>query len=720
MQHAWWPTCCASASKPPGFAAFGSLTRRDSFTPWSDIDLAARGIAPDLFYGVVAAVASSDPEDGAVAAARDRDPGLFAKRTRIGYNSERSACVTKLSSCPRRAVDVTDQTFDVHLRPGAERVLEAAAAGRFTGHLLYHLQLQAERLALVAGFEELICLDTLGFTPFDYQIKAAQIALRRFRGRGLLCDEVGLGKTIEAGLVLKEYLLRQMVGRVLIITPPSLVEQWREELGSKFGLADFSASHDPAFRDLGPGAWAAFPRVIASLATARRPEHRRAITDLVYDLVIVDEAHHLKNRASVSWKFVNALQKKYILLLTATPVQNDLDELYNLITILKPGQLKTPREFHRHFVVRGDPRLPKNRGRLRELLADVMVRHARGQVGLQLPPRRAHTVRLQLGPDERALYDDVSHFVRRCMAVAPAPEREGEGTFTPAAVAQPANGLDGTESRLPAVHRFTLRTLQREIGSSPAAVRPTLLALAKHPALASQRETLLALADRAGSLTSWAKGQAMERLLLSQLAADRQEKLIIFTHFRATLDLLADLLRRMGLDVVPYHGQLSRVEKDEAIRLFEQSAQVLLSTEAAGEGRNLQFCRLMLNFDLPWNPQRIEQRVGRIHRVGQTRPVEILNLSAEGTVEDYLLEILDRKLNLFELVIGEMDMILGHLEDERDFEEIVMDTWAQASTPEEVAAGFEHLGEALAQAREDYQRTREYDEALFGEDLSSL
>jgi superfamily II DNA/RNA helicase len=147
---------------------------------------------------------------------------------------------------------------------------------------------------------------------------------------------------------------------------------------------------------------------------------------------------------------------------------------------------------------------------------------------------------------------------------------------------------------------------------------------------------------------------------------------------------------------------------------------VLLSTEAAGEGRNLQFCRLMLNFDLPWNPQRIEQRVGRIHRVGQTRPVEILNLSAEGTVEDYLLEILDRKLNLFELVIGEMDMILGHLEDERDFEEIVMDTWAQASSPEEVAAGFEHLGQALAKAREDYQRTREYDEALFGEDLSSL
>jgi len=599
---------------------------------------------------------------------------------------------------------MADLTCDLRLQPGAERVLEVVASGRFTDRPAYWLQLQAARLALVAGFDELICLDALHFTPFDYQIKAAQTALRRFRGRGLLCDEVGLGKTIEAGMVLKEYLLRQMVDRVLILTPPALVEQWREELASKFGLTDFVANYDAEFRELGPRAWAAFPRVVASLATARRREHRRAITNIVYDLVIVDEAHHLKNRSSVSWKFVNALQKKYILMLTATPVQNRLDELYNLITILKPGQLKTPREFRRRFVVQGDPRLPKNRGRLRELLADVMVRHARGQVGVQLPPRRAHTVRLQLGQDERALYDDVSGFVRQCIRATSSSELVEEEA-------------PDVEAVLPAVHRFTLRTLQREIGSSPAAVRPTLMRLAERPEMDPHREMLLELADRAAGVRSWAKGRALERLLLSQLASDGREKLIVFTHFRATLELLADLLRGMGVDFVIYHGQLPRADKDDVIRRFEQSAQVLLSTEAAGEGRNLQFCRLMLNFDLPWNPQRIEQRVGRIHRVGQTRPVEIFNLAAEGTVEDYILEILDRKLNMFELVIGEMDMILGHLEDERDFEDIVLDVWTQARTTEEAAAGFQHLGDALAQAREAYERTREYEEALFGEDF---
>ena len=589
----------------------------------------------------------------------------------------------------------TDIPYDLRLAPGAEQAIQSVAAGHFADRMDYLLQLQAWRLDLVAGFDELVCLDTLNFTPFDYQVKAAQAALRRFRGRGLLCDEVGLGKTIEAGLVFKEYLMRQMVERVLILTPPALVEQWREELATKFRLTDFVTNYDADFRELGRQAWAEFPRIIASLATARRAEHRRVITQVVYDLVIVDEAHHLKNRSSVSWKLVNALQKKYILFLTATPVQNRLEELYNLITILKPGQLKTPREFRRRFVVQGDPRLPKNRGRLRELLADVMVRHARGQVGIQLPPRRAHTVRLGLSAEERDLYDDVSAFVRRQMA-----EENGE-------------------PRLSTAHRFTLRILQREIGSSPAAAVPTLLALAHHDALAAERETLLALADRAGQITSWAKGMALEKLLMSQLAASSDEKLLIFTHFRVTLDLLADLLRGMNIDFVLYHGGLSQAAKDKAIHRFENEAQALLSTEAAGEGRNLQFCRTMVNFDLPWNPMRIEQRVGRIHRVGQTREVNIFNLAAEGTVEDYILDVLDRKLNMFELVIGEMDMILGQLEDERDFEALVMEVWARAATPDEAAACFEDLGEALQQAKVRYQRTKEHDEALFGEDFTA-
>ncbi len=593
----------------------------------------------------------------------------------------------------------TAKAIPIRLTQRSDVLLGALADGRFVSPERYRLQLEAERLSLIAGFDELVCLDELQFQPFGYQVRAARTALRRFRGRGLLCDEVGLGKTIEAGLVLKEYVVRGMVRRVLVLTPPGLVEQWREELAAKFGMSDFVASTDDAFRSADSQSWERFPRVIASLATARQAKHRSAITGIVYDLAIVDEAHHLKNRSSVSWKFVNALQKKYILFLTATPVQNRLDELYNLITILKPGQLKTPREFRRRFVAGGgDPRLPKNRGRLRELLADVMVRHSRGQVSVQLPPRRAHTIRLELSPEERALYDDVSNLVR--------------------SLTRPSNEDDGPAPALSNAHRFTLRILQREIGSSPAAARPTLLKLADNERLADHREALLALAGRARRIGRWAKAKALEKLLPGLLAG-RNERVLIFTHFHQTLELLAKRLDAMELEFATYHGGLTAAAKTEAIQRFERGAQVLLSTEAAGEGRNLQFCRRMVNFDLPWNPMRIEQRVGRIHRIGQTRPVEIYNLSARGTIEDYLLDILDRKINIFELVIGEMDMILGHLTEERDFEELLLEVWTRARSEAELEQGMAQLGETLARSRSAYERTQEYDDALFGEDFAA-
>ncbi len=589
--------------------------------------------------------------------------------------------------------------LDLRLSDRAAWVLEAAAANRFASPERYQLQLEAEHLALIAGFDELICLEAIRFQPFDYQIRAAQTALRRFRGRGLLCDEVGLGKTIEAGLVLKEYLNRRMVNRVLIITPPALVEQWREELAAKFNLPDFVSSADTEFRQHGTEAWVQFPRVVASLATARRAEHRARIETVAYDLIIVDEAHHLKNRASVSWKFVNSLQKKYLLLLTATPVQNSLDELYNLITLLKPGQLKTPREFQRQFVVQGDPRQPKNRGRLRELLADVMVRHARGQVGVQLSPRRAHTIRLSLSPDERALYDEVTQFIRATLAKTQPDSLPTEN--------------EETEKKITTATRFTLQTLQREIGSGPHAAQPTLASLVDHASLEAHRATLIQLAARAAEVKTWAKADALEKLLLG----NRADKILLFTHFRQTLDHLAQRFATLGLNFITYHGGLSINEKNAAIERFEHDAQILLSTEAAGEGRNLQFCRTLVNFDLPWNPLRIEQRVGRIHRIGQSRPVEIYNLSAGGTIEDYLLDILDRKVNMFELVIGEMDMLLGELTEERDFEELLFDVWAQARDEGDVQKGMEQLGDSLAEARANYQKMREYDEALFGQDF---
>jgi SNF2 family DNA or RNA helicase len=243
----------------------------------------------------------------------------------------------------------------------------------------------------------------------------------------------------------------------------------------------------------------------------------------------------------------------------------------------------------------------------------------------------------------------------------------------------------------------------------------TLHRLAEGTVWKPYRETLLALAELAAAIPHWAKVEALDKLI----KAAGQDKLIIFTHFQATLEALARYLTALGVDVVLYHGGLTVQQKDAAIRHFETEGRVLLSTEAAGEGRNLQFCHVMINFDLPWNPQRIEQRVGRIHRVGQTQRVEIFNLSAAGTIEDYLLDILDRKLNMFELVIGEMEMILGHITKEQDFEAMLLEVWLQHQDEASLTTGMAQLGDELVAAREALQKIEGYDEALFGEDFAA-
>ncbi|MCB0116377.1 MAG: DEAD/DEAH box helicase, partial [Caldilineaceae bacterium] len=322
----------------------------------------------------------------------------------------------------------------------------------------------------------------------------------------------------------------------------------------------------------------------------------------------------------------------------------------------------------------------------------VMVRHSRGQINLQLPPRRAHTVQLALHDDERQLYDAIAALSRRLLV----------------------------DDKVTSAHRFGVRTLLHEAGSSAAATCSTLRSLADVKALHEYSDDLRTLADQAEAIQHSAKADALTKLLEAQAkGGGERSKVVIFTQFRATQDMLAEHLTQTGVDFALYHGGLTIAQKDQAIRDFADHLPVLLSTEAAGEGRNLQFCRALVNFDLPWNPQRIEQRVGRIHRIGQDQPVDIFNLAAQGTIEEYVLDILDRKLNMFELVIGEMDMILGQLADERDFEDIVTEIWQQAADDDTLAANMTALGDQLVEARRTYQQAKEYDDALFGEDFST-
>jgi SNF2 family DNA or RNA helicase len=518
------------------------------------------------------------------------------------------------------------------------------------------------------GFDTFLAIPQLRFEPFDYQLRAARTVLRRMRGRGILADEVGLGKTIEAGLVLSELRMRGLADHVLVIVPAGLVDQWRDELERKFGLPTTIARSGST-----PAGETGMDRAvtIASLAAARRDPLLDRLTDTNWDLVIFDEAHRLRNPRSASGKLARRLRARYLLMLTATPVENKLSDLYQLVSLVAPGLLGTPAQFRAKHGAASVESRPHNIEELRERTREVMVRHRRSEVAVMLPPRLAETILVTPGIDEAALYADI---VRRVRAAA-----TGSGRA-----------------------RLALRGLTRLAGSSPAAAAPTLAKLGWND-----------LAERARAIREPDKVGLLVELLRRHV--NRDEKVLVFTGFRQTLDALVPAVERAGLSSAVYHGSLTRTEKESAIAGFRAEAPILLSTESAGEGRNLQFCHVMVNFDLPWNPMQIEQRLGRLHRVGQEHDVMLTNLVCRGSIEQQVMHVLEAKINLFELVIGELDMILGRVDDDFDFENEVFDAFVDAVDDDEFERRLDALGNALAEARHSYVRSREAVDLLVGE-----
>ena len=210
---------------------------------------------------------------------------------------------------------------------------------------------------------------------------------------------------------------------------------------------------------------------------------------------------------------------------------------------------------------------------------------------------------------------------------------------------------------------------------------------------------------------------AKTAVLLDQLAKHEasQDKVLVFTAFRQTLDHMAGHLTTAGIPAATYHGSLPRAAKERAIAAFRDEVPVLLSTESAGEGRNLQFCHVMVNMDLPWNPMQIEQRLGRLHRVGQDHDVLLTNLVASGTIEEQVLRVLEAKINLFELVVGELDMILGRIDDDFDFESTLFDAFVASGDDAEFGERMAVIGDDLARARTDYLASRAAIDNLVGE-----
>ena len=475
----------------------------------------------------------------------------------------------------------------------------------------YQMTYEITESNLITEFKGLQSLKYLpNVTPLAHQLRAAETVIERMNGKAILADEVGLGKTIEAGLILKEYLVRGLVKKALIVVPASLVTQWIEELHYKFHIPaiQYRKNYDLSMCDV----------VVMSMDTAKRSPHKEKVYAVDFDMIIVDEAHKLKNHKTISYTFVQNLKKKFCLLLTATPIQNNVFELFYLISLLKQGHLGDYDSFKSAFSV--SKHNVEQEEYLRELISQVMVRNRRADTGIEWTNRQVQIIPIEFSAHEREVYN----LILNLNVVSP-------------------NLIDS----------FSMITLQREMCSSQQA---TILTLVKMLENCADVEEMLRIKNILGKLVELPTNSKAEKAL--EIINNADDKVILFTEYRATQIFLRDYLHSKGISSVIFNGKLSKNNREWIKKIFKDKAQVLLATESGSEGINLQFCHHVINYDLPWNPMKLEQRIGRVHRLGQENDVHIYNLAIQDTIEDHILDLLTVKIGVFEKVVGELDDIL--------------------------------------------------------------
>ncbi|MGM8214100.1 DEAD/DEAH box helicase [Bacillaceae bacterium W0354] len=448
-------------------------------------------------------------------------------------------------------------------------------------------------------------LTSLKFLPklelMPHQMDAVKEVLFNMHGRAILADEVGLGKTIEAGVILKELMIKGLVKKVLILVPSSLIRQWENELNQTFYI--------PAKAKHRSYPWAAYDICISSIDLAKKEPHASEILDQEYDMLIIDEAHRLKNPKTRNYQFVKQIKSNYCLLLTATPIQNKIDEIFYLMSIVRPGLLGDKLSFKK--AVREERHNGENNV-IQKLIKQSMVRNRRAETTNQWTDRHIQTIKVDFTDEEQQFYEKLES--------------------------------------LQAEHSFTTLTLKREICSSREACYQTIQQQKwNEPFKKELMQNIEALPHHAKALKT------------VEFVKQLNEKCIIFTEYKSTQIYLQWLLHQNGILSVTYNGKFRKSKKEWMIQLFKNQAQVLIATDAGGEGLNLQFCNHMIHYDLPWNPMKLEQRIGRIHRYGQEKDVNIYYVVLNNTIDDRILNLLYDKLDLFKDVIGELDQILSRL-----------------------------------------------------------
>lgn len=593
-------------------------------------------------------------------------------------------------------------------------------------------------------YDDLVSLGRVGVDLQPHQVSVVhKVISAEYPHRFLLCDEVGLGKTIEAGMILKELRSRGVAKRVLIIVPPNLIRQWQFEMKTKFN-ENFSILNTATVRVISDefegNPFTYRNSVLCSSSWIVNEPWTHQCTTADWDLIIVDEAHHARRRRdgtqTLLYRLIRDLSPtehmgtRGLLFLTATPMQIDTYELYSLVELLDPWLFPSENDFDRHCkAIPGLSRLVERLTRhgfpLHDEAPELTARHV--AEWLDLEHHEAY-MRLKDPGDRVSLTEDLKDRHRLSKVLIRNRKTPEVGEFmgrnvtrwdvilTPeerAAVSAVGNyvqhGYQFAERTNNAAVGFVMVIFQKLMASSRAAI---LLSLRKHreKMLRKRREKIgnqnvyslvdleerleeddkieealladgateddILLLNQALNALEKVKHDSKANVLVEQLEdifnVQNDEKVIVFTEFRETQEFLQGLLEDKGWGVNIFHGKLKPEMKDLAVVHFRVHGgpQVLISTEAGGEGRNFQFCHMLVNYDLPWNPMKIEQRIGRVDRIGQTRVVNIFNFAVKGTIEARILRVLENRIRVFEDIVGGLDPILGEVV-ERDIRTVM-------------------------------------------------
>lgn len=614
------------------------------------------------------------------------------------------------------------------------------------------LALETHRYRLASLYDPLLAMNTCKVDPLPHQIEAVYgYVLKLPRIRFLIADDPGAGKTIMAGLIIKELKLRHQARRILIVVPGHLKDQWRRELKERFEESFTLVDRGLMDALYGENIWERELQIITSLDFAKREDVLPALKSVHYDLVVVDEAHKLS-----AYRYGNKLDKtsryrlgevlsecsNHLLFLTATPHRGDPENFRLLLDLLEPGFFANTDMVAQSIQNRDNPLFIR---RVKEALKDFENRPL-------FLPRRVETKSFRLGvesPAEMELYNALSRYVNEQYNRALTKDKRRNVAFA----------LVILQRRLASSTYALLRSLERRKKRLEDLLQEVQTLRAETPGMDIEEIEDLSEEDR------WRQEELWEAL---SVAENRQEledeirtldgliqqakqiiaredlgeiklrhlktaleeldrkypgtKILIFTESRDTLEYLEGKLREWGYSVCSIHGAMRLDERIKAEATFKNEARVMVATEAAGEGINLQFCNLMINFDIPWNPNRLEQRMGRIHRYGQTREVFIFNLVACDTREGRVLTLLFNKLQEIKEALGSDKVfdVIGDVIYGKNLSQLLIEAAANARRLEDILDEIdikvddeyisrvkESLGESLATRHIDFTRIRE-------------